>query len=76
MDYIMWLLIGILIYFAIGEIFIHLTGAYGDGFWVEFKIFCFWPILVIIYSICCIYFGWNELYKKILLRKRSKIWKR
>lgn len=41
MDYIMWLLIGILIYLAIGEIFIYLTRAYVDGFWEEFKIMLF-----------------------------------
>ena len=65
MDYIMWLLIGILIYLAIGEIVIYLTGAYEDGFCVELKMFFFWPIFVIIFCICCIYFGWKELYKKV-----------
>jgi hypothetical protein len=63
-DYIMWSLIGIFIYLAIGYIFICLTGAYEDGFWEEFKVGLFWPILVIIFCICCIYFGWKELYKK------------
>ena len=65
MDYIMWLLIGIFIYLAIGYIFICLTGAYEDGFWAELKVMVFWPILVIIFCICCIYFGWKELYKKV-----------
>ena len=65
MDYIMWLFIGILIYLAIGEIFIYLTRAYVDGFWTEFMIFFLWPILVIIFCICCIYFGWKEMYKKV-----------
>jgi hypothetical protein len=56
MDYIMWLLIEIFIYLAIGYIFIYLTGAYEDGFWEEFKIMFLWPILVIILGICCIVF--------------------
>lgn len=56
MDYIMWLLIGIFIYLAIGYIFIYLTGAYEDGFWEQFKVGLLWPILVIIFGICCIVF--------------------
>lgn len=56
MDYIMWLLIGIFIYLAIGYIFIYLTGAYEDGFGEEFKVMLFWSILVIILGICCIVF--------------------
>ena len=69
MDYIMWVLIGILIYLVIGEIFIYLTRAYVDGFWAELMIFFFWPLLVIIFCICCIYFGWKEMYKKLRKRK-------
>lgn len=65
MDYIMWLLIGILIYSAIGETFIYLTGAYEDEFWLQVICMLLWPILVIIFVICCIYFCWEELYKKL-----------
>ena len=56
MDYIMWLLIEIFIYLAIGYIFIYLTGAYEDGFWEQFKVGLLWPILVIIFGICFIVF--------------------
>ena len=56
MDYIMWLLLGIFIYLAIGYIFIYLTGEYEDGFWEQFKVGLLWPILVIIFGICFIAF--------------------
>ena len=64
-DYIMWLLIGFLIYWAIGYIFIYLTSAYEEGFWAELSVILSWPLLVIIFCICCIYFGWKEMYKKV-----------
>jgi intracellular septation protein A len=65
MNAIMWLLIGIFLYLVIGYIFIYLTDAYEDGFWMEFKIILLWPVLVIIFGICCIYFCYKELYKKV-----------
>ena len=69
----MWLLIGIFIYLAIGYIFIYLTGAYDDGFWVKIKVMLLWPILVIIFAICCIYFSWKELYKKVKKYEQRKL---
>lgn len=72
MDAIMWLLIGIFIYLAIGYIFTYLTGVYEEGFWEQVTVMLLWPILVIIFVICCIYFGWKELYKKNNIKK----WKR
>ena len=69
MDYIMWSLIGIYIYLVIGYIFIFLTGADEDRFWEQFKVGFFWPILVIVFVICCIYFGYKELYKKVKSKK-------
>ena len=65
MDAIMWLLIGIFLYLAIGYIFTYLTGAYEDGFWLQVTVILLWPILVIIFGICCIYFCWKELFKKL-----------
>lgn len=64
-DFIMWTLVGIFIYLAIGYMFIYLTSAYEEGFWAELSVILSWPILVIIFFICCIYFGCEELYKKI-----------
>ena len=65
MDFIMWLLVGIFIYLAIGVIFIYLTGAYEGGFWEQVSAMLLWPVLVIIFSICCIYFGCEEMYKRV-----------
>jgi predicted membrane protein len=65
MDFIQWLLTGIFIYLAIGYIFICLTSAHENRFWAELSVILFWPILVIIFCICCIYFGWKEMYKKL-----------
>lgn len=70
MDYIMWLLTGIFIYLAIGYIFVYRTEAYEDGFWVELRTLLFWLPLVAIFGICCIYFGWKELYKKYFKKER------
>lgn len=56
MDYIMWLLIGIFIYWVIGYIFVCLTEAYEDGFWAELKVMLFWPILMIFLMMCYIVF--------------------
>ena len=57
--------IGVFVYSLIGIIFVIFTEAYDDRFWVQFKVILLWPILVIILGICCIYFGWIELYKKV-----------
>ena len=65
MDYIMWLLIGIFIYLAIGYIFVLWAEAYEDGFWLQVALMLVWPILAIAFVICFIYFGCNELYKKV-----------
>jgi hypothetical protein len=55
-DVIMWTLMGIAIYLAIGYIFVYLTGAYEDEFWVKLKVMLLWPILEIILIICYIVF--------------------
>ena len=41
MDYIMWLLLGIFIYLAIGYIFVCLSGANEDEFWEQVKVMLF-----------------------------------
>ncbi len=61
----MWIIIGIFLYLAIGYIFTYLTGVYEEVFWEQVAVMILWPILVIIFCICCIYFGWEELYKKV-----------
>lgn len=65
MDYIMWLLTGIFIYWAIGYIFMLWFEAYEHGVWVEIRTMLFWFPLVLIFAICCIYFGWKELYERV-----------
>lgn len=69
-DYIMWSLICIFTYLGIGRIFVYLTGAYEDGFWPQVVCMLIWPILVIAFVICFIYFGCNELYKKYAIWKK------
>ena len=64
-EYIMWSIIGIYIYLAIGYIFVYLTSAYEDGFWLQVILMLLWPILAIAFVICIIYFGCKELYKKV-----------
>lgn len=63
-DVIMWTLTGIALYLAIGYIFVYLTGTYDEGFWEQVAVMLLWPILVIIFVICCIYFGWKEINTK------------
>jgi hypothetical protein len=70
MDFIMWLLTGISIYWVIGYMFICLTSAHENGFWAELTVVLLWPLLVIIFCICCIYFGWEKLYK-MYFKKRE-----
>lgn len=65
MDYIIWLLIGIILYLAIGYTFVCLMDMYENGFWEQVSVMLLWPILVILFCICCIYFGCEELYKKV-----------
>ena len=69
MDAIMWTLIGIFIYLAIGYMFVLYFEAYEDGFWAELRTMLFWLPLVAIFAICCIYFGCEELYKKVKIKK-------
>jgi hypothetical protein len=73
MDCIMWVLIGIYIYWAIGYIFICLTSAYEEGFWAELSVILSWPLLVIIFCICCIYFGCKEMYKKVKKYEQKRL---
>ena len=56
MDYIMWLLLGIFIYLAIGYIFVCLSGANEDEFWEQVKVMLFWPILWLMLVVCYIVF--------------------
>ena len=65
MDVVIWSLIGIYIYLAIGYIFVCLMEVCEDGFWEQVKVMLVWPILVILFCICCIYFCCEELYKKV-----------
>lgn len=64
MDCIMWTLIGIFIYLAIGYMFVVYFESYEDGFWVELRTMLFWFPLIVIFVIVIIYFGWKELYEK------------
>ena len=65
MDTIMWVLVGIFLYLAIGYIFVCLMEMYENGFWEQVSVMLLWSILVIIFCICCIYFCCEELYKKV-----------
>lgn len=56
MDYIMWLLLGIFIYSAIGYIFVCLSSANEDEFWEQVKVMLFWPILWLMLAVCYIVF--------------------
>ena len=69
MDYIMWLILGIFIYLAIGYIFVLWTEAYEDGFWMVLKVLLFWSLLAVPFVVFYIYFGCKELYKKV-----KKLW--
>lgn len=62
-------IIGIFIYLAIGYIFVLWAEAYEDGFWLQVTCMLIWSILAIAFAICFIYFGCEELYKKV---KKSK----
>lgn len=65
MNAIMWLLIGIYVYLAIGYIFVCLMEMYEEGFLEQVSVMLLWSILVILFCICCIYFCCEELYKKV-----------
>jgi preprotein translocase subunit SecG len=69
MNTIMWVLVGIFLYLAIGYIFVCLMEMYENGFWEQVSVMLLWPILVILFCICCIYFGWKEMYKKVIKKK-------
>lgn len=73
MDCIMWVLVGIFIYLAIGYIFVLYFEAYEDGFWVEIRTMLFWFPLVLIFVICIIYFGWKEVYKNIKEHEQRRL---
>jgi hypothetical protein len=65
MDYIMWTIIGIALYLAIGYIFVCSMYVYEEGFWEQIKVMLFWPILLILFSICCIVFIFIEIRNRI-----------
>lgn len=67
MDAILWTLIVIFIYLAIGYIFVCLADANEDGFWEQVKVILFWPILWIMLAVCYIVFifiGRSNIKKK------------
>lgn len=66
MDYIMWLLLGIFTYLAIGYIFVCLADANEDEFWDQVKVILFWPMLWIMLAVCYIVFIF------IVIRNRIK----
>ena len=61
----MWTIIGILLYLYVGYIFVLLMDMYEHGFWEQVAIMLLWPVLVILFCICCIFFSCNELYKRV-----------
>lgn len=69
MDVIMWTLIGIALYLAIGYIFVCSMYVYEEGFWEQIKVMLFWPILVILVGICCIVFIFIGISSRIKKRK-------
>ena len=69
MDYIMWTIIGIALYLAIGYIFVCSMYVYEEGFWEQVKVMLLWPILVILFCICCIVFGYIEIRNRIKKKK-------
>lgn len=67
MDYIMWLLLGIFIYLAIGYIFVLLIDMYEEGIWEQVKVMLFWPmlcILLVVFYIAFAYIGIRNRIKK------------
>lgn len=73
MNTIIWVLVGIFLYLAIGYIFVCLMEMYENGFWEQVALMLLWPMLVIIFCIWFIYFGFKELYKKVKNYERKKI---
>lgn len=66
-DYIMWSLIGIFIYLAIGYIFVCLMDVYEEGIWEQIKVMLFWPLLciiLIVFYIAFIFIKINSCIKK------------
>lgn len=75
MNFTMWLILGIFIYLAIGYIFVLSMDIYEKGFWEQVALMMLWPILVILFCICCIVFGYIEIRNHIKKKKyESKIY--
>lgn len=75
MDYIMWLILGIFIYLAIGYIFVGLIDVYEEGFWEYIKVMIFWPTICIAFVVCCIVFAYIEIRNSIKKKNHgSKIY--
>lgn len=71
----MWTIIGIALYLTIGYIFVCSMYVYEEGFWEQIKVMLFWPILLILFSICCIVFIFIEIRNRIKKKKyESKIY--
>lgn len=65
----MWLLLGIFIYLAIGYLFVWLIYVYEEGIWEQIKVMIFWPILCILFVVCCIVFAYIEIRNHIKRKK-------
>lgn len=75
MNAIMWTFIGIALYLVIGYIFVCSMYVYEEGIWEQVKVMLFWPILLILFSICCIVFIFIEIRNRIKKKKyESKIY--
>lgn len=69
MDAIMWTLIGIALYLAIGYIFVWLIYVYEEGIWEQIKVILFWPTICITLVACCIVFVYIEIRNRIKKKK-------
>lgn len=69
MDAIMWTLIGIALYLAIGYIFVCLADANEDVFLDQIKVMLFWPTICITLVACCIVFTFISIRNRIKKKK-------
>ena len=66
-DYIIWTLLGIIIYLEIGYIFVLLINMYEESIWEQIKVMLFWPflcIILIIFFIALIFINIHSWIKK------------
>ena len=75
MDYIMWLILGIFIYLAIGYAFVWLIYVHEEGIWEQIKVMLFWPTICITLVACCIVFTFIGIRNRIKKKNHeSKIY--